>query len=228
MKKNIYCIIDTETAGGLFAPLCYDIALIIFDRSGHEYTRKNWLVREVWNDAEKMNSAYYAWKRPLYDTIPAMLVNAIRFAEDFTSTLAEFGVTHILAYNLKFDLRAISNTTKTFISGYIFNPSIKNLDIWGMACELLLNTAKYRKTAEENGWMTDKGNFKTSAEVAYRYLTGENDFDESHTALDDCDIEKVIFLTCLNKKKKFSGGIIANPWKLVQTSEPAQLSLSLS
>ena len=49
MKKNVYAIIDTETANGLKNPLCYDVAVIIFNKKGTELFRKNWLVSNVWN-----------------------------------------------------------------------------------------------------------------------------------------------------------------------------------
>ena len=40
--------------------------------------------------------------------------------------------------------------------------------------------------AIENNWLTGANNFKTSAEIGYRYITGKFDFEESHTGLEDC------------------------------------------
>ena len=79
MKKNVYAIIDTETANGLKNPLCYDIAVIIFDKKGTELFRKNWLVSNVWNNERMFKTAYYAWKRPLYDNIEKEIVNTYTF-----------------------------------------------------------------------------------------------------------------------------------------------------
>lgn len=216
--KNIYAIIDTETAGSIASPLMYDCAVIIFERDGKELYRKNWLIKEVWDNTDLFNSAYYAYKRPLYDNIPTHKVNMMEFVRDFNDTMTQYGVTHLLAYNLKFDLRAMENTSMRFIQGK-FLREYQLLDVWGMSCELLFNSKNFKQTARENGWVSEKGNYRTSAEIAYRYITNDNFFDEAHTAMSDCEIEKEIFITCLNKKKSFTKQIINNPWKLVQDQE---------
>jgi hypothetical protein len=43
--------------------------------------------------------------------------------------------------------------------------------------------------------------FKTSAEIAYRYLAKEINFIEAHTALNDAEIESFILLKALKKGK---------------------------
>ena len=64
------------------------------------------------------------------------------------------------------------------------------IDLWGMACEKLLNTNKYRDYCLENNFLTASGEyFKTSAETTFSYLTQDIDFVESHTALSDAEIE---------------------------------------
>jgi hypothetical protein len=40
---------------------------------------------------------------------------------------------------------------------------------------------------------------RLTAEVLYRYITGDNSFIESHTGLEDVTIEKEIFLKCMEK-----------------------------
>ena len=39
------------------------------------------------------------------------------------------------------------------------------------------------------------------AEVLYRYISGNNEFIESHTGLEDVLIEKEIFAYCVKQKK---------------------------
>jgi hypothetical protein len=43
---------------------------------------------------------------------------------------------------------------------------------------------------------------QVKAEVLYKYITGDNDFIESHTALEDVLIEKEILAYCFNKHQK--------------------------
>lgn len=67
-------------------------------------------------------------------------------------------------------------------------------DIWGLACKHLLNTDEYRNTCLINHWITSSGKYyQTSAEKAFAYLMNEREFVESHTAIEDAEIESAIF-----------------------------------
>ena len=217
MKKNIYAIIDTETANGLKNPLCYDVAVIIFDKKGNEYFRKNWLVSNVWNNERMFKTAYYAWKRPLYDNIEKEIVNTYTFISELNELFSAYEVNYLLAYNLKFDLNSINKTVERFTYNSKFNTdNIEYIDVWNVAIDIIMNNKNYKTFCRENGFMSDVGNYKTSAEICYRFMTGEIDFDESHTAMDDCEIEMQIFITCVKRKKKITKGIVNNPWRKIQ------------
>ena len=217
MKKNIYAIIDTETANGLKNPLCYDVAVIVFDKKGNVYFRKNWLVSNVWNNERLFKTAYYAWKRPLYDNIETEITNTYTFISELNTILEQYEVNYLLAYNLKFDLNSINKTVERFTYNSKFNiDNVEYIDVWNVAIDILMNNKNYKTFCRENGFISDAGNYKTSAEVCYRYLTNEIDFDESHTAMDDCEIEMTIFLTCVKRKKKIETGIVNNPWRKIQ------------
>ena len=90
-------------------------------------------------------------------------------------------------------------------------------DIWGLACEHILNCDEYRDLCDCNGWHSSSGKFyKTSAEMTYRFLKGNEDFIESHTALDDALIESEIFSEIVKRtKNKFEMGIIYFPFRIV-------------
>lgn len=90
-------------------------------------------------------------------------------------------------------------------------------DLWGLSCEHILNTDDYRTACKDNGWITESGKYyKTSAETSFRFITGETDFEEAHTALNDAEIETEIFSIIHKKTKgKFSYGIIAFPFRIV-------------
>ena len=217
MKKNVYAIIDTETANGLKNPLCYDIAVIIFDKKGTELFRKNWLVSNVWNNERMFKTAYYAWKRPLYDNIEKEIVNTYTFISEMNDIMNNYQVNFLLAYNLKFDLNSINKTVERFTYNSKFNTeNVEYIDVWNVAIDIIMNNNSYKSFCRENGFVSDAGNYKTSAEICYRFLTNIIDFDESHTAMDDCEIEKEIFMTCVKRKKKIEKGIVNNPWRKIQ------------
>lgn len=73
------------------------------------------------------------------------------------------------------------------------------IDIWYEACEKLLNCDKYKNWCIQNKAI-GKRYFKTDAENATRYLLNNLEFNESHTALKDCEIEKDILVKCINRK----------------------------
>lgn len=76
------------------------------------------------------------------------------------------------------------------------------IDLWGLACERLINTKSYKDFCFEHKLFTDSGTyFKTSAETVFQYVTGNADFVEEHTALADAQIESEILVKCLRKGK---------------------------
>lgn len=89
------------------------------------------------------------------------------------------------------------------------------IDIWGQACETFINVQKYKKMCLENSYLTNSGvYFSTSAENVKRYLEEKYDFIESHTALDDAEIETSIFFKAIKSKKRVSG-IIDFPFRIL-------------
>ena len=92
-------------------------------------------------------------------------------------------------------------------------------DLWGLSCEYLLNNDDYKGACLRNGWQTESGKyFKTSAETTYRFVTGQIDFDEAHTAIDDADIESEIFALIVKKaKNKIDLGIEYFPFRTLGT-----------
>lgn len=90
------------------------------------------------------------------------------------------------------------------------------IDIWDFACTTFFQTRKYKAMALENGWYSDAGNFRTNAEVAYRFVTNNMTFDEDHTALSDTAVEAVILAYIFEHYKvKIPYGLTFNPWQKV-------------
>lgn len=82
------------------------------------------------------------------------------------------------------------------------NEDFPIVDLWGLACQRLINNRRYKDYCLKNGLLTQSGlYFKTSAETSFQYLAREYDFIESHTALNDCLIETKILAKALQKGK---------------------------
>lgn len=90
-------------------------------------------------------------------------------------------------------------------------------DIWGIACENILNSDDFRQFCEDNEFYSaSKKYYSTTAETCYRFITDNIDFNEAHTALDDVLIEMEILAKAINKNpKKIEIGIIYFPFKIV-------------
>lgn len=97
----------------------------------------------------------------------------------------------------------------------------KLFDLWGLSCRHLLDNDEYKQMCVDNGWITASGKyFKTSAETAFRFCENIIDFDESHTAIEDAEIETMLFAKITKKtKNKFEMGIIFFPFRELGTVE---------
>ena len=68
------------------------------------------------------------------------------------------------------------------------------IDIWGVACNTLLNCNKYKNRCLLEKRISPSGlYFSTNAETAMQYLSDNFNFIEDHTALSDAEIEKECF-----------------------------------
>ena len=94
-------------------------------------------------------------------------------------------------------------------------------DLWGLSCRHILNCDEYKNMCLDNDWQTASGKyFKTSAETAFRFFSETLDFEEAHTAIDDAEIESILFAEiCKRTKKKFEMGIIYFPFRELGTVE---------
>jgi hypothetical protein len=70
-----------------------------------------------------------------------------------------------------------------------------------MSKSIFKNKPTYKKYCEENGYLTRNKQIRLTAEIIYRFITGNNDFVENHTGLEDVMIEKEIFKACMAKHK---------------------------
>lgn len=234
MSKK-FMVLDTE-AGGIVPRnndvrpeemRVYDLGFIVADRDGVVYQRESMvdITRLTQRDTYRgyndrlVNSAYYAEKLPQYWAgIRSGEWEACSFydmRQRVQDAIKQHNVKDIWAYNAKFDRAALNATIAEASNGFcrFFMPyKTQWRDIWGAASECITNTPKYVKWCNKHGYMSDKGNPTTSAEVVYRYLTDNHDFAERHTALSDCEIELAILLRCFKAHKKKPKSL-GNGWR---------------
>lgn len=223
-QKEMYLVLDTETCNTIEQPLPYDIGWAVCDRYGNIIAERSFIVAEIFLDMKDvMSSAYYAEKIPHYwedikngsRTIKRMWdIRKIMKAD-----IETFKIHKICAYNMGFDKKALNNliryVSKSFCRWW-FPFGIEFVCIWHCACQVLLNRKTYIEFAEKNGLISEKNNILTSAESAYKYITKNLDFAESHTGLEDVKIEIEIMKECFRQHKKMNKGIYSACWQLVQ------------
>lgn len=273
-RREYFIVLDTETASlpcaakysgkarqsvSIAKPLVYDLGWTIIDRQGRIYDRKNFLISEIFSVPAIFDTAYYAYKRPLY--LEKLERGEIVLTDWRTATAALEEALSVVegvgAYNAAFDFKKAIPFTELYIS-YLYSPELHEwlayqericnniangvkyksttkralendifrfhgkeyplFDIWNLACKHVLNSDEYRETCREQGWKTESGKYyKTSAETAFRFIMGENDFEEAHTALNDAEIESAIFgkICGGRNKKNLEYGIVAFPFRIV-------------
>lgn len=220
-RKNVYMVFDTETT--THEHIAYDFGFVIADKHGRIKEYYQAVVEEVITSPEAMRGAFY--HRKVFEKYIPMLSNGETsvqtwrtIVERMQQTMADHKVNVIASYNLAFDARVMRTMQSAFSDGAsLLNPEIKTLCLWNLACMTKLNSNKFRNTAEAFGWKSEKGNYQTSAEVAYRYLANDPGFIEEHTALSDAIVETKILAECLKAKKAIPYDVPnGQPWRIVQ------------
>lgn len=216
-RKNYILLLDTETAGSLANPLVYDFGCVVIDKQGKVYESYRAAVREVIT-SRHMNTAYYAEKIPQYwemirsNQLP--LVSFWRVKRTVWELCEKYNIKQVCAHNANFDYKALANTQKVLAAGVqvteFFPVGVSVWDTLLMAKKYFKDECKsYRKYCEKYDYLTKRGEVRLTAEILYRYISGRNDFIESHTALDDCMIEKEILAYFFRRKKKMEKVLIA-------------------
>lgn len=217
-------VVDTETANGLEQPLPYDIGYAICDRQGNIKITRSYVVAEIFLDnKELMQSAYFADKIPQYwEDIKKgtrELKSFYNIRKQIKADMRDYQVSKVGAYNMGFDKRALNNDTRYITKSFLrwfFPYGTEFFCIWHMACSTILNRPSYIKYALENNFVSAAGNIQTSAEYAYRYITKNANFVESHTGLEDVLIEVAIMAYCYKQHKTFDNSINPSCWRKVQ------------
>ena len=197
--------------------LVYDIGWAVVDKRGTVYATRSFVNADIFLDErELMKSAYYADKIPEYwEDIKAgtrILTSMRNIRKAFFEDMETYGVKQVFAHNMRFDLGSLNNTQRWLTksaSRYFFPYGAEICDTLKMARQVVAKTPSYQRFCRENGYMTKNNQVRLTAEVLYRYISGDNDFTEEHKGLDDVMIEKDILAYCYRKHKTMEPRLFA-------------------
>ena len=200
-KKMNILVFDTETAN-LEKPFCYNLGYVIFNTDeGKVVLKKDYVIEQVWHNTMLFTTAYYANKRELYVSRmkgrTATMDKWGYVCQRLYRDIVEFEITDGYAYNSGFDEKVFEFNCDWFKT---INPldSIAVHDIRGYVMDKIAFTDEYKKFCEEHNLYTESGNYSTTAEAVYRYISGNTEFIEEHTALADSEIECEILAHCID------------------------------
>ena len=217
-RKHYVLVLDTETANTIADEngnldmsnvLMYDCGWSVVDTHGGVYVERSYVNQDVFcEERELMQSAYYAKKIPMYCLQLQMgqriMANTYEIRQSMLADMYEYGITEVVAHNARFDVNALNTilryTTKSkyrywFPYGTVFWDTMK------MARDVIHPMPTYRQFCKDNNLLTKNGRLSTTAENLYRFIIGDIDFEESHTGLEDVQIEREIMFYCYRQHK---------------------------
>jgi DNA polymerase III epsilon subunit-like protein len=161
-----------------------------------------------------MRSAYYARKIPRYvedlQNGKRKMASTYEIRKTMLADLEAYGITEVVAHNARFDLNALNTiqrwTTKSKYR-YWFPYGTEIWDTMKMARDVMHKMPTYRKFCKEHGFLTANGRLSATAENLYRFIIKDPHFVESHTGLEDVQIEREIMLYCFRQHKKMRKGL---------------------
>ena len=218
-RRHIYGIcLDTETANtiqdenglDMSNVLFYDLGFQLVDSHGRTYGKKFSFVNSdiFTHEAELMQSAYYAKKIPQYRADLAsgkrILANTYEIRKALVDLINKYDCKFVCAHNARFDYNSLNNTQRWTTKSrfrYFLPYGLEWWDTLKMARSVMGKMPTYQRFCAENGYTTKTGKPRFTAEICYRFITKDNTFVESHTGLEDVEIETEILRYCHRQHK---------------------------
>ena len=219
-RKKYIIVLDTETCpldkdmeevtpSNMFV---YDVGMAVVDKRGNVYETYSFVVADIFFEEKTlMDSAYYADKLPqYYEDIKSgkrQVATLYTIRKILIDLMKKYDTKTVSAHNAKFDYGALNNTERWLTKSkyrYFYPYGTELWDTLKMAHDVIAKMPTYKRFCEENGYMTAHKTPRPQekAEVLYRFISGDNDFEESHTGLEDVMIEKEILAYCFRQHKK--------------------------
>lgn len=218
-RRHYILVVDTETANTLVDEngkmdmsdvLVYDCGWAVVDKHGTVYETASYVNRDIFvKERDLMRTAYYANKIPRYveDLRQGLRIMASTYEirQAMLQTLAKWGIIHVAAHNARFDANSLNRTQSYSTMGqfrywFPFN-QIVWWDTMKMATDVICTMPTYIKFCQDHGYILPNGKVRKTAEILYQFITGNTDFEESHTGLEDVLIEKDILAYCFSRHK---------------------------
>ena len=206
---------DTETANDIECPLCYDFGFSVLDTdSGKVLEKHSYVVADIFCDKELMATAFFSDKIPMYwediKTGKRMLRRWKTIRAIVREIMAQYDIDTIIAHNARFDYSSTATTQRYLTCSkwrYFFPYGTKFVCTLKMSREVFGKDEDYVAFCKDNGFVTKNNRPKLTAEIIYRYLIGDIDFIESHTGLEDVEIETEIYLECIKRNPTVNGSL---------------------
>lgn len=209
MSKKKFIVLDVE---GMSVARPYNIGWIVADNTGkiyetfscalpvafwenlqnclHAQTMTHNNIQEILQDFEMPEESKKYQYCKINDVFKKLL-----------STITEWRIKEIWAYNCPFDKSSLKRLFKEDFK--ILDNLVTFYDIIPAILHTRLLSNKYIAFCNKNGFITQKGNVQTRAEVVYKYLKNDLNFEEEHTGLSDCYCELEILCCAMKSGKKF-------------------------
>ena len=206
-------MLDSETTNDIETPLCYDLGFSVIDLdNGKAIEKHSYVVADIFCDDDLMASAFFGDKTPQYwADIKAgkrMLRKWSTIRAIVREVMAQYGIDTVVAHNARFDYSSTATTQRYLTCSkwrYFFPYGTKFVCTLKMSRQVFGKDEDYIAFCENNGFTTKHNKPKLTAEIIYRYLTNDVEFVESHTGLEDVEIEMAILLACLERNPTVDG-----------------------
>lgn len=208
-------VLDTETTNSLEEPIAYDLGWVVIDaETGEILTQHSFAIAEVFLDKELMANAYFVEKVPQYwDDIKNGKRTLARFSTiywAFRRDCKKYHIMDIYAHNMVFDDLSLKLTQRFLTSSkyrYFLPYGCVVKDTLKYSKAVLKGNTDYTDFCNNNGFKTKNHQNRYTAEILYKYLSGNMDFEEEHQGLDDVLIEKEILMFCLAEMPNFNASL---------------------
>lgn len=227
-RRHYIMVIDTETANVIVKKngsldmsnvLVYDCGWAVTDTKGNIYETASYVNSDIFDDCPNlMKNAYYAEKIPQYlrelSSGQRVMLNTYQIRQTMLDTLDKWNIKEVAAHNARFDYNALNITQRwTTYSKYRYWFPFDKVEIWDTlkcARSVIGKMPTYKRFCEENGYMTQNNRVRLNAETLYRFISGNNEFKESHTGLEDVLIEAQILAYCYRQHKAMKKKLFEN------------------
>lgn len=224
-RHHYVMVLDTETANTISTDdgkldmsnvLFYDCGWAVVDTIGNTYKTASYVNRDIFcYERELMQSAYYTKKIPQYiaevQAGKRIMASQYEIHQAMLADMEKYHITEVVAHNARFDVNALNGTQRYVTKSKYRYWFPYGTEIWctmRMANDVIVKMPTYIKFCQEHGYLTSTGRPRKTAEILYRFISGDNDFVESHTGLEDVEIEKQILFYCYRQHKAMPNKVL--------------------